>query len=104
MVEISKTERGFTVGNFKDKYGAVCSIQESSSAEPAIWLGVNYADPKIMASVAKTVNPETGDMTGWVKYPIPNDVLLTTRMHLSREQVAELIPLLQQFVDTGRLT
>ncbi|EES51170.1 hypothetical protein NE172_01985 [Clostridium botulinum] len=41
--------------------------------------------------------------TGWVAYPIPEDVLLSTRMHLTRGQVKELIPILQKFVDTGEI-
>jgi hypothetical protein len=36
-------------------------------------------------------------------YPIPKEVLLSTRMHLNREQVKEIIPILQKFVDTGDL-
>jgi len=41
--------------------------------------------------------------TGWVDYAIPEDVFLTTRMHLTREQVKMLIPILQKFVDTGEI-
>lgn len=36
------TARGFAYGDFRDRYGQECSIQESSLAtEPAIWLGVD---------------------------------------------------------------
>lgn len=73
----SKTDRGFDLNNFEDAYGVSCSLQESSSVIHHVWLGVNDADPQIMAS--KT--PQGG--TGWVPYEIPNDVLLTTRMHLN---------------------
>ena len=45
--------------------------------------------------------PEGG--TGWVPFSIPEDVLLTTRMHLNREGAKKLIELLQDFVDTGSL-
>jgi uncharacterized protein with von Willebrand factor type A (vWA) domain len=41
--------------------------------------------------------------TGWVKYPIPDDVLLTTRMHLNRQQVKTILPILKKFVRTGRI-
>jgi len=36
-------------------------------------------------------------------YPNSTSVLSSTRMHLNKEQVAELIPYLQRFVDTGEL-
>lgn len=36
-------------------------------------------------------------------YPIPEAVSLHTRMHLSRDQVRDLLPALQHFVDTGEL-
>lgn len=96
---IGKTPRGFKIIKFLDDYGCECSIQKSSAAnEDKIWFGVNDPDPKIMAS--KT--PEGG--TGWVTYPIPEDVFLNTRMHLTREQVAQLIPVLELFVKTGEIT
>lgn len=94
----SVTTRGFGIIEFEDFYGAECNIQESSLAtENAIWLGVNDANPQIMASKTK----EGG--SGWVKYEIPKDVLLTTRMHLTQEQVKELLPILQAFAETGEL-
>jgi hypothetical protein len=43
------------------------------------------------------------DTTGWVPYPVPEDVLLSTRMHLTRDEVAELLPILKRFVETGEL-
>ena len=92
------TAWGFALYEMVDMYGCGCSLQKSSLATAdAIWLGIDDADPKIMAS---KVMPNG---TGWVKYIIPEDVLLSTRMHLSREQVAELIPILQKFVDTGEI-
>jgi hypothetical protein len=92
------TNRGFKLIEFKDLYDVKCNIQKSSLASyDAIWLGVEDANPQIMAS--KT--PEGG--TGWVKYSIPKDVLLTARMHLSRDDVKELLPILQKFVDTGEI-
>lgn len=94
----SITGRGFGLIEFKDFYGANCNIQESSLAtENAIWLGVNDANPKIMASHT------TESSAGWVKCDIPKEVLLTTRMHLTQEQVKELLPILQTFAETGEL-
>ncbi len=88
--------RGFKVIEFMDRYNVGCTIQESSLCD-AIWFGVNEAEPKILASDIME------DGTGWAKYPIPNNVLINTRMHLTVDQVRELIPILQKFVDTGRL-
>lgn len=97
-IKETQTNRGFKLIKFEDFYNIKCNIQESSLAtEEAIWFGVEDPEPLIMAS--KTV--EGG--TGWVKYPIPDDVKLTTRMHLTREQVKELLPILQKFVDTGEI-
>jgi hypothetical protein len=92
----NKTPRGFCRYEFKDKYGMKCSLQDSSLAtESAIWLGVDDPEPKIMAS--KT--PQGG--TGWVPFDIPEDVLLSTRMHLTQEQVKALLPILTYFAETG---
>jgi hypothetical protein len=100
----SKTSRGFEITEFLDTYGAKCSLQMSSSAvEDKIWFGVNDANPKILVSKAKEHGLKPQCENGWMTYPIPEDVLLNTRMHLNREQVAELLPYLQRFVETGNL-
>lgn len=97
-MKIKKTNRGFKTIEFKDRYESICSLQKSSLAtEDCIWLGVNDAQPQIMAS--KTV----AGGCGWVPYPIPEDVFLTTKMHLTRNQVKKLLPHLQKFVETGDL-
>lgn len=94
----AETARGFALITLKDRYEVACSLQKSSLAtEDAIWLGVDDADPKIPASHTK----EGG--TGWVPFSIPEDVLLTTRMHLTREQVVQLLPVLERFVETGEV-
>ena len=88
----SKTNRGFALVEFTDLYGAKCSIQKSSLAtDDAIWFGVDDADPKILGQ------------NGWEKYPIPENVLLTTRMHLNQKQVANLLPILKKFVESGEI-
>lgn len=103
-MNLDETERGFAIGKFTDRYGTKCSIQKSSLAtEDCIWLGINDADPKIMASQAEKFGVETDETTGWVKYPVPDEVLLSTRMHLSQEDVKKLLPLLQKFAETGSL-
>jgi len=94
------TGRGFQHMQFHDRYGAKCSLQESSLAtEAAIWFGIDDADPKIMARDY----PEAGQTNGWVTYPIPDNVLLSTRMHLTQTQVRELLPYLQHFAEYGEM-
>lgn len=98
MLNKTKTLRGFDIVEGVDLYGNEYSLQKSSLAtEDAIWFGIDNANPQIMAS--KIIHGGTG----WAKYPIPEDVLLTTRMHLNQEQVKELLPYLQKFADTGNL-
>lgn len=97
------TQRGFSVIEFTDRNGLHCSIQESSSDTPSIWLGINDAEPKIMAIHAPLHNIKTNETVGWVPYPIPDEVLLHTRMHLNVEQVKALISTLQFWIATDRL-
>jgi len=93
-----KTRRGFSLIEFKDFYGLECSIQKSSLAtDDAIWIGIDNPNPQIMASKTK----EGG--TGWVPYSIPEDVSLSTRMHLTVYQVKDLLPILTKFVETGEI-
>lgn len=100
----STTGRGFSLLEFSDLYGARCNVQLSSLAElEAIWLGVESAEPQIMASQAAAFGVATEETSGWVPYPIPDQVLLITRMHLSREQVTALLPVLQRFAATGEV-
>ena len=99
MEKFTKTNRGWDYLDFTDYNKEGCSLQKSSVAtQHCIWLGVNEGNPQILASKVQ----EGG--VGWVKYPIPEDVLLTTRMHLTQEQVKNLLPILKRFVDTGELT
>jgi len=100
----TKTHRGFELIKFNDLYDSSCSIQESSLAtDQAIWIGIDDADPKIMASQADEYGVETNKTTGWVEYPISKDVSFNTRMHLNREQVKEILPHLIKFVETGEI-
>jgi hypothetical protein len=103
-MDLIKTERGFAISEFTDRYGAKCSLQESSLAtENAIWFGVDDANPQIMASDAKRLGIPTDANSGWIKYEIPKEVSLSTRMHLTQDMVKELLPTLQKFAETGEL-
>lgn len=82
-------ERGWKRYTFEDRYGEPCSIQKSSLAtEDAIWLGTE----------GRTVQGPP-----WKEFVPPEDVLVKSRMHLTQDQVRELLPLLQHFVKTGEL-
>lgn len=95
VMEFNKkvTHRGFSYIEFKDRYGVECNIQKSSLAtEDAIWFGCAEANPKVCIAGK-----------GWVPFEVPSDVSFDTRMHLTQEQVKELLPILQEFVKTGEL-
>lgn len=93
-IDLRITGREFIRGDFKDGNGVACSIQESSAAEkPYLWLGCNEPNPQQFP----------GNGTGWHPYALPDNVHCTTRMHLTQEHAAALIPLLQRFVEHGDL-
>lgn len=102
MSELKHTQRGFAYIEFQDHYDNKCSLQKSSLAfEDAIWFGIDDANPQVMAIDAKSVGVETEEATGWVPYKLPAAVSLTTRMHLTQDQVRELLPTLIHFAETG---
>ena len=94
LIEWSKTERGFRIGAFRDLNGEACSVQESSLAtEPAIWLGAD--EPRAMALVVNK---------GWQPVRLPDGSrIMPSRMHLTREQVCALLPVLAHFAKTGEV-
>ena len=53
-------------------------------------------DAKILGVKGKKVN-------GFVKYPIPKEVIFNDLMLLNQKQVAKLLPILQNFVETGEI-
>lgn len=71
--------RGFCYKEFTDRYGAKCSLQESSLVDPSIWLGVNQKQ-------SEEFKKEFSDSG------------LYTRMHLSYNQVKELVKDLQRWL------
>lgn len=97
-LEKRKTNRGFGIVEFKDTYGVDCSIQMSSNAEKeCIWIGCDDANTQYFIPNG---NPS------WRKLELPQgatSMISNTRMHLTREQVKEIIPILQKFVKTGTL-
>lgn len=109
--QFSRTKRDFSVIEFRDNYDCPCSVQHSSAIDGTergyalpgssyLWLGLDDALPLIMAKDAAKHGVDPGDGNGWVPYPIPEEVLLTTRMHLNRDKVEALINVLQRWLDT----
>lgn len=92
-MQMKQTDRGFMLASFKDGNGHECSIQESSACrdEGLIWLGIDRPEVKTFGA------------NGWQDVPLPEDVLLGGRMHLTQSQVRELLPLLQHFAECGDL-
>jgi len=78
--------RGFKLCTFTDRYGAPCSLQESSANHPCIWFG-----------------PDIGYLDGNRWIAIPGEDHIHNRMHLTQEQVSKLLPYLQHFAETGEL-
>lgn len=92
-MEATTTGRGFALLKFTDRYGVACSLQKSSLAtEDAVWLGCDNANPRVLVHGQ-----------GWVPHPMPAEYIADTRMHLTQDQVRELLPYLQHFADTGDL-
>jgi hypothetical protein len=106
-MEQSTTQRGFSLGKFTDRYNHECSIQHSSLAtEDCIWLGISKAKPIIMKSHAERLNLDMssyGEGEGWMEYKLPDEVNISTRMHLTQEMAGELAVQLKRFSETGRI-
>lgn len=97
-MKIKTTGRGFGIANFKDQKGIECSIQKSSIAtDECIWFGANELEVSIGYPWTKISEAELMKKFGG------QAIVGNTRMHLNRKQVAELLPILQKFVETGEL-
>lgn len=98
--EDTATERGFRVLRFPDRSGDTCSLQKSSIAtEDCVWFGADDANPQMFVPHGNPL---------WRPMPLPKlpdggTFLFSTRMHLSRKQVEQLLPHLQHFAETGEL-
>lgn len=87
-MEFKRTNRGFALIEFKDRYGKECSLQKSSLAtEDCVWLGVDCGDHG----------------TDYGPFELPQGVHCLSRMHLTQDMAMELIKHLQYFVEHGEL-
>lgn len=99
---VSQTDNGFAKVEFEDRYGLKCKIQQSSLAtESCVWLGVVDPEPQVMCAEAAQVGLTPASDAGWQPYPIPEQVLIKSNMHLTREQVAGLVERLNSWLLTG---
>lgn len=105
-----KTPRGFERIIFTDDYGARCSIQESSSVEPHIWLGVHTIKPLIMAKDAEALGDEPmcridgNGGVGWYDVIFNEKIQMFSRMHLTRKQAKWVADKLMEFYYTEKIT
>lgn len=90
------TNRGFARVEFRDRDGEPASLQKSSVAtENLIWLGVN--EPRVKRFYPHTSKP-------WRELDLSGaEHVGNQRLHLSQDNVAELLPYLVEFVRTGEL-
>ena len=104
-----KSNRGFSMLWFEDDYGVECSLQESSSIEPHIWLGVHNPTHKIRFKDSERLGLglkkecEECNEYGWCDFPIPKEVSVFSRMHLNREQAKALGKKLLQYARKSKL-
>lgn len=88
--------------DFYNEYNEDASEEEQGAYRYMLWLGVDDVTPKIMASDAIRLGlPNYGETTGWVEYKLPEEVLLSSRMHLTVAQVKALIADLQRWVEAN---
>ena len=98
-MEIKYTDRGFAYCEFVDSYGSPCNIQESSNGTN-IWLGSKNIGLKGFVPYvgwSDVTEDQIKEKFGF------QSIIANNRMHLNREQVAALLPILQRFVDTGEI-
>lgn len=98
-LKVTTTARGFDVVEFADGNGKTCSLQKSSVAtDDYVWLGCDEIG-------LKRFTPGTGwEDVSTEDEPVGGRMwLANTRMHLTRDQVAALLPHLKRFVKTGDL-
>lgn len=85
---------------FVDDYGHKCSLQLSPvvTKNRCIWLGV---DKPVIMEIGW--HPDFPERFRKLSKKRRNKLYASGRMHLTREQVAELLPHLQHFIETGEL-
>jgi len=104
-MKLKKTARGFAYYEFKDDNGINCTLQKSSSAlTDKIWLGAD-AEIKEFYPPPREMDEAWFDVTDLspLKHRPENEIHVFSRMHLTRNQVKKILPILQRFVETGEI-
>jgi len=113
--EESTDSYGFPTVSFSDRDGSIGQIRMSSvignyadsidrPGTSALLLGIPQPNAVVRAKHAAAVGVETEKEEGWVEYPLPEEVLVDSYLHLDREQVCGLIARLQHWLDNGNFT
>lgn len=109
-MKIKKTVRGFSIIEFIDSNGESCSLQKSSSAlEDKIWLGIDNAKIREFYPRPRNINDSWCELDKEyveekLKHRPQNEIYFENqRMHLTQNQVKELLPHLQAFAKTGEI-
>lgn len=99
-----KTQRGFQYIEFNTGYGP-CTIQKSSNINDSIWFGHDDISVKHFIPFREPDAWQHIDLEELLGVTEDNDqsIVANNRMHLSRELVGQLLPILHHFVDTGEL-
>ena len=98
-MDMKRTSRGFAYYDFRDGNGTECSVQKSSAAEADfIWLGANEIGLKRFTPGRSWEPVELQD-----DFPFGVTHSANNRMHLTRENVRALLPILQRFANTGQI-
>lgn len=101
---VKVTTRGFRYVEFDDHNKNSCTLQQSSLAnEHAIWLGIS--EPTVKLFVTNSAQPWQEVSTAELKSLRhgAESVLISARMHLTRQQVKALLPFLNHFAETGEI-
>lgn len=94
----NKTDSGFGYYNFTDRGGNECRILKSSLAtEDCIWIGADDIGLKHFI-------PGIGWQDVKLETKIPNEsYIANNHMQLTIDNVKQLLPILQKFVETGEI-
>ena len=94
-MELTRTRRGFEIGEFQDVIGNPCSIQESSIATmDAIWFGRDVLDPPSRLMGAGRAEAELM----FPKEQLYCEVNIRNRMHIGKKEARKIVFHMQRFV------
>lgn len=69
-----------------------------------LWLNNMDSKPMIMADDAKRLGIRTSQEEGWIPFPLPDEVELFSAIHLTKDNIKELISRLSEWLEIGAFT